>query len=115
LSTTIRLAQAEDVPHILNLVNHFAAQNVMLPRTEESVQRTLGDWLVAVEDEPVPDAPPIVGCGALVPLTDTLAEIRSLALHESQHGKGIGSRLVQELLDMAREREYHPGAATGGV
>jgi amino-acid N-acetyltransferase len=89
------------------LVNQFAAQNIMLPRTDESVQRTLGDWVVVVESAAEPDAPSIVGCGALVPLTETLAEIRSLAIHESQHGKGIGSLIVEQLVDMARQREYH--------
>jgi amino-acid N-acetyltransferase len=106
LSITMRPAQEEDVPQIVQLVNQFAAQNLMLPRTEESVQRTLADWLVVV-DESSPGAPPIVGCGALVPLTETLAEIRSLAIHESQHGKGIGSQIVEALVDMARQREYH--------
>ncbi|RIK43444.1 MAG: hypothetical protein DCC55_05645 [Chloroflexi bacterium] len=107
MSITIRPAQEEDVPHILQLVNHFAAQNIMLPRTEASVRHTLVDWLVAVEELPLADSPPIAGCGALVPLTDTLAEIRSLAIHDSQHGKGIGSLLVKQLIDMARQREYH--------
>src|SRR4029453_5218539 len=74
---------------------------------EETVRRTLGDWLVVVEQTPGPGTPPIVGCGALVPLTETLAEIRSLAIHDSQHGKGLGSLVVQQLLDMARQREYH--------
>jgi amino-acid N-acetyltransferase len=111
LSNTIRPAREEDVPHIVALVNHFAGQNLMLPRTEESVHRTLADWLVAVPMTPdgaaTPDAPPVVGCGALVPLTDTLVEVRSLAIHASQHGKGLGSVIVQALIDMAREREYH--------
>jgi amino-acid N-acetyltransferase len=106
LSTTIRPAQEEDVPQILSLVNHFAAQEIMLPRTEESIRRSLGDWLVAVEDPPQPERP-IIGCGALVPLTETLAEVRSLAIHSSQHGKGMGSLIVEALIDLARAREYH--------
>jgi amino-acid N-acetyltransferase len=88
-------------------VNQFAAQNIMLPRTEESIQRSLGDWLVAVDDEPSVDSPPPLGCGALVPLTETLVEIRSLAVHTSQHGRGLGSRLVLQLIELARQREYH--------
>ncbi len=103
----MRQAQDDDVPQIVQLVNHFAAQNVMLPRSEESVQRTLEDWLVVEESTPGEGMPSLVGCGALVPLTETLAEIRSLAIHESQHGKGLGSLIVQHLIDMARQREYH--------
>jgi amino-acid N-acetyltransferase len=107
LSISIRQAQPEDVSQILDLVNQFAAQNIMLPRSEESVLRSLGDWLVAVDDDPSVDTPPILGCGALVPLTETLVEIRSLAVHASQHGRGLGSQLVLELIERARQREYH--------
>lgn len=157
MSIIICPAQAEDVVQITAMVNRFAAQNIMLPRSEENVHQTIADWLVAIEiDEPayqprsmldwetshyhvhgeentdhiwsntrsttdanclVPSvaADPlqsrstsrrVVGCGAVVPLTDTLVEIRSLAIDESQHGKGLGSTLVLHLLDLARERNY---------
>ncbi len=107
MGVTIRMAQAEDAAQILNMVNRFAEQNIMLPRTEESVRQTLSDWLVAVEEHPAPGEPVVVGCGALVPLTDTLVEIRSLAVHESQQGKGLGGKLVLALVEMARQREFH--------
>lgn len=100
----IRPARPEDVDRILELVNRFAAQNVMLPRTEAGIQRSLGDWLVAA-DEKQADAP-IVGCGSLVALTPTLVEVRSLAVDDSQQGTGLGSRLVTELVTLARERGY---------
>jgi amino-acid N-acetyltransferase len=83
------------------MVNRFAAQNVMLPRTEASVQQTLSDWLVAADADDR-----VAGCGSLVPLTDTLVEIRSLAIHEEYQGQGIGGLLVQSLVEMAREQEY---------
>ena len=105
MSTIIRPAQPEDVPHIAALVNRFAAQNLMLPRTEQSIAQTVQDWVVA-EAPNNPVAPPVVGCGALVPLTDTLVELRSLAVDESQHGLGLGSKLVLELVDMARVRGF---------
>jgi amino-acid N-acetyltransferase len=123
MEIAIRSAQEQDIQAIVELVNRFAAQNIMLPRTEESVQKTLADWLVAVEQsdpssidpmtevitEVIPET--IVGCGALVPLNDKLVEVRSVAVHESQHGKGLGSLLVNELVQEARLRGYHQACA----
>lgn len=106
MSVIIRQAQPEDVPQILSMVNRFADQDIMLPRSEESVQHTLHDWLVAVVQHPAPGAPTVVACGALVPLTDTLIEIRSLAVHESQQGKGLGGDIVLALVEIARQREF---------
>lgn len=105
MTTIIRPAQIDDVTAILALVNRHAAQNVMLPRTEESVRTTIADWIVA-EDPDDPAAPPVVGCGALVPLTDTLVELRSLAVDESQHGRGVGSQLVLTLVELARAQGF---------
>ncbi len=105
----IRPAQQEDVLPIMELVNRYASQDIMLPRTEESVRHTLADWLVMAAEEPVEPAaenPQILACGALVPLTETLAEVRSLAVHESQQGKGLGGYLVLELVQLARTRSF---------
>lgn len=104
MGTIIRPAVVDDVKQITALVNRFATKNIMLPRSEANVEQTISDWLVAAAEE----APHIVvGCGALVPLNDTLVEVRSLAIDESQHGKGLGSDLVLQLVELAREREYH--------
>lgn len=105
MTITMRPAQEQDIPAIVAMVNRFAAQNVMLPRTEESVRQTLPDWLVAVVTR-APNQETVAGCGALVPLTDTLVEIRSLAIHEEYQGHGIGGHLVQALVEIAREQEY---------
>ena len=102
----IRPAESGDVPQIVEMVNRFAEQNIMLPRTVESVHHSLGDWLVAIEEEPTYTTPPILGCGALVSLNDTLAEVRSLAIHESQQGKGLGGHIVLQLVQMARLRGF---------
>jgi amino-acid N-acetyltransferase len=89
------------------MVNQFAAENIMLPRTEESVRQTINDWLVAVDSDAAPNDPPLLAFGALVPLTDTLVELRSLAVHPSQQGKGLGGHIVNHLVQMARQRGYH--------
>ncbi len=107
MSITIHPAQEQHILSITAMVNRFAAQNVMLPRTEGSVRLTLADWLVATDDDESGDAPgAVLGCGALVALTDTLVEIRSLAIHERCQGKGVGSMLVTALVELAREREF---------
>lgn len=106
MPTLIRPAEEGDILPIVEMVNLFAEQDIMLPRTVESVRHTLAGWLVVVAAYPGPETPPILGCGALVPLTDTLAEVRSLAVHRSQQGKGLGGHIVLELLQMARARGF---------
>lgn len=103
---TIRPAVEQDVDAIIAMVNRFAAKNIMLPRSEESVRRTLPDWLVAVAFDPIGGVERVAGFGSLVALSETLVEIRSLAIHEDYQGQGIGSMLVPALVEMAREREY---------
>jgi len=93
----IRSAREEDVSAITALVNAYAAENLMLPRSEREVRRTLKDWLVAEADGRV------VACGALSLLSAELAEIRSLAVAPDRAGQGIGSRLVRHLVEKARE------------
>ena len=103
----IQPATVADVLPITAMVNQFAAENIMLPRTEESVRQTINDWLVAVDPDAAPDDPPLLAFGALVPLTDTLVELRSLAVHPSQQGQGLGGHVVNHLVQMARQRGYH--------
>lgn len=103
MSVTIRQAEPEDIFAMVTMINGFAEQNLMLPRTAEAIRQSLPDWLVA---ENQGKSPAIVGCGALAALTEQLAEIRSLAIHTSQQGQGLGSRLVVHLIEMASAREF---------
>jgi amino-acid N-acetyltransferase len=100
MQTTIRQATESDIEGILSIVNYYAAQNLMLPRTADQVRRVLGHFLVAMQDEAV------VGCGSLVQLTPHLTELRSLAVAPSQRGTGLGRRLVEALVERARSAGY---------
>lgn len=101
----IRPAREEDIPHIVALVNGYAAQNLMLPRRPEEVRRTLPSWIVAEADGQV------VGCAALARLSPELAEIRSLAVAADFSGRGIGGRLVKTLVEIARQEGIKQVAA----
>jgi len=104
MSITIRFATEDDIPAICDLVNAFAALNLMLPRHEHQVRAALSDFLVAAERPDGEEASRLVGCGSLIGLTPTLAEIRSLAVARDAHGQGVGGQIVVALLDLARER-----------
>ncbi len=102
----IRPARPEDVPAIAELVNAFAAQDLMLPRSPESIQASLANWLVAEAAGTGSSTPAFLGCGSLVALTEELAEIRSLAVHPRGQGQGVGSQIVRALVDLARQRGF---------
>lgn len=105
MAVSIRQACEEDIPELVEMINGFAARNLMLPRTPEAILKTLPDWLVAVERDEN-GAESLLGCGALVALTAELAEVRSLAVHERGQGKGVGSLVVENLVALAKAREF---------
>ena len=108
---TIRFATEDDIQAICDLVNAFAALNLMLPRHPHQVRAALADFLVATErpdgeaNEDGDEGGRLMGCGSLIALTPTLAEIRSLAVSADAHGQGVGGQIVVALLELARERE----------
>lgn len=96
----IRPAVKADIEGILRIVNGYAAQNIMLPRTPEQIRRVLKWFLVAVQEGR------IVGCGSNVELTPRLTELRSLAVAPEVRGTGLGARLVAALVERARADGY---------
>ena len=96
----IRSAIEADIEGIRAVVNAYAAQNLMLPRTVEQVRYVLPHFLVAEHEGQ------IVGCGSLVELTPRLTELRSLAVSPEWRGTGLGRRLVEALVARAREAGY---------
>ena len=106
MAISIRFATEDDIQPICDLVNGFAAQNLMLPRHEHQVRSALADFLVACEQAGADSngSARVVGCGSLIALTAELAEIRSLAVAADAHGQGVGGQIVGALLDLAHER-----------
>jgi amino-acid N-acetyltransferase len=105
-----RLARQSDVPGICRLIQIYADQGVLLPRTEEQVRSHLGHFLVLTANShagasraSVPER--LLGCVALEPYGGDLAEIRSLAVEPEAHSLGLGGRLVEAALGMARRRK----------
>ena len=92
-----RKARPADVPAIHALIAHYAAQGLLLPRTEDDVRAHISRFLVLAEQGRV------LGCVALEPYGPDLAEIRSLAVDPETRGRGLGVRLVRFALAQARQ------------
>ena len=92
----LRDASASDAVEIHRLIEQHASEGRLLPRTREEVAARAGRFLVAV------DRGVIVGCADLAPLSDAVAELRSLVVDGAVRGNGVGRRLVDQVVRRAR-------------
>ena len=93
----LRKATQSDVPEIHSLINYFAERERMLFRSQANLYEHIRDFVVYEEDGKV------VGCCALAVMWKDLAEVKSLAVDLSMHGKGIGRQMVEFLFKEAKE------------
>ncbi|MUT66646.1 N-acetyltransferase [Paenibacillus sp. NEAU-GSW1] len=96
MQAVCRIATAEDVDILFELIKGYAEKGIMLPRSREVLLRQIDTFVVAE----VGDA--VVGCGSLTRLGPELVEIRSLGMTEGYKGLGIGSKLVTKLIEQAK-------------
>jgi amino-acid N-acetyltransferase len=96
---TVRKALMRDIPPILALINGYAAKGIMLPRTEFELSEAIRDFSVVYLGDQ------FLGCGALHFYSPTVAEIRSLAVHEEAKTHGVGRKLVEALAAEAEAYE----------
>lgn len=99
--TTIRRARAADVGAISALVNGFAAEDVMLPRTPDQVALAVDDYVVAADAHGR-----VLACGALREYSPSLAELVSLAVAREAHGRGLGRLIVAAVERLAVARGF---------
>jgi amino-acid N-acetyltransferase len=93
----IRRARTGDVRAIRSLVDTYAPDRRLLSKATVTLYEDVQEFWVAEQDGRV------VGCGALHVMWEDLAEVRTVAVLPEVQGQGIGSRLLQRLLQNARE------------
>ena len=93
----IRKATIDDIKEIQELINFYAKQDRMLPRSLNELYENIRDFFVYEE------AGKVLGCCALHVAWESLAEVKSLAVEESNQKKGIGEMLVKNALEDARK------------
>ena len=95
----LRPARMCDVTGIEELVNGYAAERLMLPRTAESIELALDDFMVVTDAHGH-----VLACGALKMYSPSLAEVASVAVARDMHGRGLGTMIVTEVEHLARAR-----------
>jgi amino-acid N-acetyltransferase len=98
---TVRKAGMRDIANMLALINSYAANGIMLPRTEFEISENIRDFSVLYQQDR------LVGCGALHFYTPTSAEVRSLAVLPALKQHGIGRTVVETLENEARANDLH--------
>jgi amino-acid N-acetyltransferase len=128
----IRPAAIHDVPEIHHLLEIYAQQGNLLPRSMSELYRHLRDFFVVevatgpsrdrdprlgpigeVATGPSRDRDPrlgpigesdgrVAGCAALEIFTDSLGEVRSLVIADAYKGQGLGKSLVERIVVEAK-------------
>ena len=94
-----RNAILPDVRQIHAIIQPYAGNGTLLPRSVSELCENVRDFVVAVEDGK------IIGCGALHLYGLHLAEVRSIAVAPKAKGHGAGRLLVEALLSEAERHK----------
>lgn len=82
------------------LVTASLADGHLLPRTLEEITAHADRFVVAMRGRR------LTGCAEVAPLSDHVAEIRSLAVDGSTRGRGVGTMLVHEVRRLAHREGF---------
>jgi amino-acid N-acetyltransferase len=85
------------VPAISAIISPYAERGILLAKQHVALYEAIQEfWVAQLGDK-------IVGCGALHVFWEDLAEVRTLAVDSPHLGLGIGSALLNRLIERAAE------------
>jgi amino-acid N-acetyltransferase len=93
---TLRHAEAADAEALHQLIQSHLSEGHLLPRDLEDLRRHAGRFVVCEVGGR------ITSCAELAPLSQRVAEVRSLVVSRDFRRVGLAARLVQELQRRAR-------------
>ncbi|PZE22727.1 N-acetyltransferase [Paenibacillus xerothermodurans] len=99
MAVACRKATGQDIDTLYEIIQGYAAQGIMLPRSRDTLEAQIDTFVVAVIEDR------LVGCGSLTRLGQDLVEIRSLGVTPGYKGQGIGNALVDFLLAEAKKQD----------
>jgi len=99
MAVICRSATEQDIESLYDIIQGYAEQGIMLPRSREMLSDQIDTFVVAVIEDR------LVGCGSLTRLGQDLVEIRSLGVTDGYKGQGIGKAIVNALVEEAKRQE----------
>ena len=90
----LRPAELPDVRNIHLLLHDYAAEGVLLDRSEEDITFYLKNFTVAVDENS-----DLLGCMAVRDFGSDLLEVRSLAIRRELRKSGIGRKLIAKAIE----------------
>ncbi len=96
----IRTALASEAPKLHAIITANLEEGHLLPRSLDELVVHAERFAIATRGRK------IVGCAELLPLSPTVAEVRSLAVDATERGRGVGTLLVEELRRRARLENF---------
>ena len=89
-------ARTSDIRGIRRLVDLYATERRLLSKATVALYEDVHEfWVARLGDT-------VVGCGALHVMWEDLAEERTVAVAERARGRGVGHRIVNQLLETAQ-------------
>ena len=98
-SVICRIARVEDVEPLYLMIEDYAQRGIMLPRSRQALIRQIDQFVIAEMGGE------FIGCGSLFRLGSDLVEIRSIGLRDEGRGKGVGTMILEKLVDEARRQQ----------
>jgi amino-acid N-acetyltransferase len=106
----IRQATADDAEAMFALIQAHVSEGHLLPRELSELARHADRFLVAyltkADAQSAVEYCELVGCAELAPLSERVAEVRSLVVNRDVRGIGLASRMVNEIRSAAKSRGY---------
>jgi amino-acid N-acetyltransferase len=96
----LRAASSADAPAIHRLIADNLEAGHLLPRSISDVEEHASRFVVAQAGDAV------VGCAELAPLSDAVAEVRSLVVDQPFRGRQIGGELVARVAAAGAARHF---------
>jgi amino-acid N-acetyltransferase len=100
----LRAATPADAPALHALIASHLEEGRLLPRQLDELTVHAPRFVVAVESSTAGER--VVGCAELAPLSQSVAEVRSLVVSKDVRRLGLGEQMVEALAARARREDY---------